>query len=208
MKLYIRSSTTMNANMLGLSQDEMADVWAYIEANCSKCIENMAKGTQIIETDRMPFKYKYYMANALAAETANKDNFYMNSIGFWERVSRKPKGEPDFDSTKLRMTKSGDDYYQTNGSMYWYTSEGVYRYSDHWNGRIASCTWNIDDTPARKGTGFIRWSDLKPKGQIWRWDSIQDPNNKFFNNMFAGMTIDDIMYAPEYFTFEKPRYYL
>ena len=208
MKRYIRSSTDMNSNMLGLSQERMAEVWAYIEANCSKCIEGMTKGVQVIETDKMPFKYKYYMAKALATETANKDNFYMNSIGMWERVSRKPKGMPDFDSTKLRWSNADNDYYETNGSLYWYTSEGVYRNSDHWNGRIASCSWYIDDEPAKKGTGFIRWSDIQPKGYIWCWESISNADNSYFNELFAGMQIEDIMYSPEAFVFAKQRYYI
>ncbi|MBP5433735.1 hypothetical protein [Ruminococcus sp.] len=205
MKRYIKSSESKE--ILGLTQSEMEAAWNYIESNAPKYIVDN-KVAQFMETDSMPFKYKYYLAKTLATETANEMNFFMNSIGMWERVSRKPKGMPDFDSTKLKSTNHGQDYYATNGSLYWYTPEGVYRNSDHWNGRIASCTWYIDDTPSRKGTGFIRWSDLQPKGYLDRWVTELALDNKTFNSYFQGMQLNKFMYHPNGFTFEKQRYYV
>lgn len=50
-------------------------------------------------------------------------------------------------------------------SKYWYTAEGVYRYSDHW-GMCASCYWTLDDKNRNLMvgwglTGFAKWEDFK-----------------------------------------------
>lgn len=39
-------------------------------------------------------------------------------------------------------------------SKYWYTSEGVYRESDHW-GNVASCHWLLFDGSKSKGKEFL-----------------------------------------------------
>lgn len=108
----------------------------------------------------------YALANLVSDEVADKYNFYNNSIGMFEE-SDAPDSEPD--------------YISYSGSEYWYTPEGVYRRSDHWGSYISSCSWYFwdglgdsdevwyngdDDQFDEPVTGFIRWSDLKPKGEI------------------------------------------
>lgn len=109
----------------------------------------------------------YKLASLFTENTPNEDNFYCNSIGFWE-----PAEKPNWPF----------DHQSESGSVYWYTPEGIYRESDHWGRNIASCSWYYDipyngeeteygkqdDTKTFEEpvVGFIRWKDLKAKGQV------------------------------------------
>lgn len=106
----------------------------------------------------------YELAEIFTEEVANKNNFFNNSIGYWELTSI-PSIKPH--------------YVSHSDSEYWYTSKGVYRRSDHWGFKIASCSWFIeDDLYEYEGdeydikfydspvTAFIPWSNLKAKGEI------------------------------------------
>ena len=123
----------------------------------------------------------YECAKFFTETIPNSDNFYHNSIGYWE-PSEQPNHESDY--------QSYSNNYQSF-SEYWYEPEGVYRRSDHWGRNVASCSWFYDllyrgentyygeqdnlefyDEPV---TGFIPWEDLKAKGYI-DWD---DSNEKF-----------------------------
>ncbi len=48
-------------------------------------------------------------------------------------------------------------------SLYSYTKEGVYRYSNHW-GRVANCRWKLNTskkiTTQSYSLGFAKWSDF------------------------------------------------
>jgi hypothetical protein len=50
-----------------------------------------------------------------------------------------------------------------SGSSYFYTDEGVYRYSNHW-GRVANCRWRLLSDKKLKSqeyhVGFAKWSDF------------------------------------------------
>lgn len=52
-----------------------------------------------------------------------------------------------------------------SGSYYYYTEEGVFRYSNHW-GRVANCRWKIKGIEGYKNqkyyVGFANWSDFYP----------------------------------------------
>ncbi|WP_348727119.1 hypothetical protein [Tenacibaculum sp. 190130A14a] len=52
-----------------------------------------------------------------------------------------------------------------SGSYYYYTEEGVFRYSNHW-GRVANCRWKIKGIEGYKNqkyyVGFAKWSDFYP----------------------------------------------
>jgi hypothetical protein len=109
---------------------------------------------------------RFSIAAKYSTETANENNFFENSIGFWDLKSRKPKGDPDHISYNRRTGKVS--------SKYWYTSEGVYRQSNHWGSDVASCSWYIKGrkysnegvSVGKTETAFIKWSDLKAKGAI------------------------------------------
>jgi len=50
-----------------------------------------------------------------------------------------------------------------SGSLYFYTEEGVYRYSNHW-GRVANCRWKISGVEDYKNqnyyVGYANWIDF------------------------------------------------
>ena len=52
-----------------------------------------------------------------------------------------------------------------SGSYYYYTEEGVFRYSNHW-GRVANCRWKIQGIDHYKNqkyyVGYANWSDFYP----------------------------------------------
>ncbi|MEE3999470.1 hypothetical protein V1T75_03880 [Tenacibaculum sp. FZY0031] len=52
-----------------------------------------------------------------------------------------------------------------SGSYYYYTEEGVFRYSNHW-GRVANCRWKIQGIENYKNqnyyVGYANWSDFYP----------------------------------------------
>ncbi|TYP96462.1 hypothetical protein C7447_10728 [Tenacibaculum adriaticum] len=52
-----------------------------------------------------------------------------------------------------------------SGSYYFYTQEGVYRYSNHW-GRVASCRWKIKGIEEYKNqhyyVGYSKWENFYP----------------------------------------------
>jgi len=54
-------------------------------------------------------------------------------------------------------------YKSSSDSMYHYTPEGVYRYSDHW-GRVANCRWKLLANDNYKTQishlGFAKWTDF------------------------------------------------
>jgi len=56
-----------------------------------------------------------------------------------------------------------------SGSYYFYSDEGVYRYSDHW-GRVASCRWRIKGIDVYKNqcfyVGFTKWENFHPLNDV------------------------------------------
>ena len=108
---------------------------------------------------------RYEMAMMMSTETASKDNFYMNSVGYWQKTDDR-KEKADYISYRRGTTDVSSEY--------WYTDEGVYRRSDHWGSDVASCSWYIEGREyssfgIEKGsreTAFIKWEDLKAKGVI------------------------------------------
>ncbi|RKF03285.1 hypothetical protein C8N26_2277 [Tenacibaculum lutimaris] len=52
-----------------------------------------------------------------------------------------------------------------SGSYYYYTEEGVFRYSNHW-GRVANCRWKIQGIDHYKNqqyyVGYANWSSFYP----------------------------------------------
>lgn len=96
--------------------------------------------------------------------TANKDNFYYNTIAEFNPVSRRPKNKPDFVSRNRDGKVS---------SEYWYTEDGVIRGSDHWGADVSSCDWYIGGkygqsarVKRNKQYGFAKWSDFVYKTDL------------------------------------------
>lgn len=76
-----------------------------------------------------------------------------------------------FKHTFCGFTKVENGFFNENemhfksksGSKYFYTEEGVYRYSNHW-GRVANCRWRLISNDTLKSqnyyVGFARWSNF------------------------------------------------
>lgn len=115
---------------------------------------------------------QYELASIFTEDLATKDNFFLNSIGFWEVRKFRPKREPDHTSlNKRELWRNGR---VKTSSEYWYTSDGVIRGSDHWGSDVASCSWylkgksygNYGVRSGYKTYAYIPWKDLKAKGVI------------------------------------------
>ena len=65
---------------------------------------------------------------------ANHENFYMDTLATFSPIS---------DEQEI-VTYKEPDFVSRSGSAYWYTTDGVIRYSNHW-GDVGSCIWNPDD---------------------------------------------------------------
>ena len=54
-------------------------------------------------------------------------------------------------------------YKSKSGSLYFFSNEGVYRYSNHW-GRVGDCRWKINGVKTYKNqnfySGFAKWLDF------------------------------------------------
>ena len=63
------------------------------------------------------------------------------------------------------MLSNNQAYESNSGSKYMYTDEGVYRFSNHWNGGVASCSWFLDNKNVdtiEYQLGFCKWEDFMP----------------------------------------------
>lgn len=62
-------------------------------------------------------------------------------------------------------------YISKHGSQYFFTDEGVYRYSNHW-GRVGNCRWRLDGIDFKQQTafwGFCSWDKFFKNNDV---DSI------------------------------------
>ena len=92
--------------------------------------------------------------------TANKDNFYVNTIAEFKETKR-PRRKPDH----ISYTRDGKV-----SSEYWYSESGVIRGSNHWGTGVASCDWYIagqgTNMRSSKQYGECSWSDFTQKPKI------------------------------------------
>lgn len=95
--------------------------------------------------DRTPFS----LDNIISNYEVNQYNFYKCTIANYKSVS--------YDSIKFTPDET-----TKSGSQYMYTETGVYRKSDHWNRKIALCSWTLDsfNNYAYEAIGFCAWSDF------------------------------------------------
>ena len=159
MKLYIRSNS--EPNMYDANGEYSQEYLAYLR-------DTYGTGAGL---DSSP-EDMYELAKLFTTDVANKDNYYLNSIGFWEVRKSRPRREPDHTSyNKRELWRNGK---VKTSSEYWYTTDGVIRGSDHWGSDVASCSWylkgqsygNYGVRSGYKTYAFISWKDLKAKGYI------------------------------------------
>ncbi len=70
----------------------------------------------------------------------------------------------EFKEVSENIFKNNIAHYKSKSdSLYHYTDEGVYRYSDHW-GRVANCRWKLVSNINFKNQichlGFAKWTDF------------------------------------------------
>lgn len=67
------------------------------------------------------------------------------------------------------FTKNKLHFKSKTGSQYFYTEEGVYRYSNHW-GRVANCRWRLLSDEKIKNqyyyVGFSKWTDFYALNEV------------------------------------------
>lgn len=76
----------------------------------------------------------------------NRFNFHKNTFAVFKKTEQ-PNG-----FVKLH-------YISKHGSQYFFTEDGVYRYSNHW-GRVGNCRWRLENIDYKQQTnyrGFCRW---------------------------------------------------
>ncbi len=84
-------------------------------------------------------------------KSINKFNFFKHTYCEFKEVSE-------------NIFKNNIAHYKSKSeSLYHYTTDGVYRYSDHW-GRVANCRWklisNTDFKNQINHLGFAKWTDF------------------------------------------------
>ncbi|MDP2540961.1 hypothetical protein CSC81_13795 [Tenacibaculum discolor] len=72
----------------------------------------------------------------------------------------------EFEMQNINFFDNMKAHFQSkSGSYYYYTEEGVFRYSNHW-GRVANCRWKIQGIENYKNqnyyVGYANWSDFYP----------------------------------------------
>lgn len=158
MKRYIRSST----------EPQMLDEFGEYSQEYLEYLSNLYYNGWEIKSPEA----RYALASIFTEDFANENNYYLNSIGFWEVRKSRPRREPDHVSlNKRELWRNGR---VKNSSEYWYTSDGIIRGSDHWGSDVASCSWylkgesygNYGVKSGYKTYAYIRWEDLKAKGFI------------------------------------------
>lgn len=79
-------------------------------------------------------------------KTINKDNFHKNTFAIFKKVDESLiKGlKPDYISEKTHYVSFGGELFKATSSEYYYTKDGVYRYSEHW-GYCRSCMWILEE---------------------------------------------------------------
>lgn len=72
----------------------------------------------------------------------------------------------EFEMQNINFFEDMKAHFQSkSGSYYYYTEEGVFRYSNHW-GRVANCRWKIAGIENYKNqqyyVGYASWSSFYP----------------------------------------------
>lgn len=98
----------------------------------------------------------------------HRNNFFKHTFCEWQLVDG------------AFITAKKPDYKSKSGSSYYFDSEGLYRYSNHW-GRAANCRWRLisgEKTSQGFYLGYAKWTDFYPNNDtdllyfiVMDWDS-------------------------------------
>lgn len=119
----------------------------------------------------------------------DESNFFCGTIANFNEVRN--------EEILNRMLNNQVDFESDSSSRYIYTEAGVYRYSNHWNCRVASCSWLLDNTEISNQykLGFCEWKNFVPnnlhiivysknKALLEKYVDIEGCN---FSNKFYGV---------------------
>jgi len=88
------------------------------------------------------------------------------------------------------------NYRSKSGSSYYFTEQGVYRYSNHW-GRAANCKWRLVSNVIamdRTKVGYANWSDFYPDNDIEKLYFIEvdySTQSVYFNHFKSNLYSSD-----------------
>jgi len=81
----------------------------------------------------------------------NRSNFFKNTFCVFQEIN------------SCEIKKEDFKYHSKSGSLYYFTDEGVFRYSNHW-GRVGNCRWRLVKSMSNKTDkqtiGFAKWEDF------------------------------------------------
>jgi hypothetical protein len=108
----------------------------------------------------MPEEQKRKKAKKINSKTLSRVytrlNFHKHTFCVWQEVH------------SATIPASAGSYISTSGSRYHFSTEGVYRVSNHW-GRAAHCRWRLAALPGYQNqqtkVGFARWTDFHPNDE-------------------------------------------
>lgn len=111
----------------------------------------------------------------------NRTNFHKHTFCIFKEVQ--------FDA----LAGLKPNYTSKSGSNYYFTTEGVYRVSNHW-GRAANCKWRLqalENFPSdRTRAGYANWTEFHPDNDLQKLYLIEvDFNNNTVNYNHIGNTI-------------------
>ena len=117
------------------------------------------------------------------------NNFFTHTFCEFQQVSS------DF------FTENEFHFKSKSGSRYFYTEEGVYRYSNHW-GRVANCRWRLHSNEKIKNQnyhlGFAKWTDFYALNETEKQFYISvDFKNKTVNFHHKGNTDNTFLFFAE-----------
>jgi hypothetical protein len=86
----------------------------------------------------------------------NQENYFKDTVGNFREVK----------NVKGALKKLGIPNTSTS-SEYWFTNQGLFRYSDHWGVDINSCSWFINyESMNKKRLGYIDWDKLYSQADL------------------------------------------
>lgn len=105
-----------------------------------------------------------------------RNNFYRNTFCV-------------FEITTIEITQF--DYVSRKGSAYYFTSEGVYRQSNHW-GRVGNCRWKLigNHKMQNQYIGFASWDSFYPNSENEAVFYIQKTENGYDYNHYLSPQYD------------------
>lgn len=102
----------------------------------------------------------------------NKENFFDCTVANWKKKNIEFKA----------------DYVSESGSEYMYTSEGVYRKSNHWYNFTSTCVWQLEGEESEENCiAFCEWNNFS------KYSSKNDSMRKTYQENIVKMINGDFV---------------